>query len=144
MELSKEYAFVGLVTIEYALVIAWMAHRVGKARRKFQVAYPTMYARIGDGNIKDEKALLEYNCTQRAHQNSVENSPTFLSLLALASVSFPTYAAIAGQIWIVARIAYFGGYCTGDPKKRLRGTFGYIGLIGLLGMALATCIKPFL
>lgn len=144
MELSKETAFAGIVAIEYCLTLTWMGIRVGAARRKYGVSYPTLYARVGDGNIKDEKQATEYNCVQRGHQNTVENSPTFLILLLLASIGFPTYAAVAGQVWVLSRIAYFLGYCTGDPKRRNRGTFGYLGLISLLVLAVTTCVKPFL
>lgn len=144
MELSKEFAFVGLVAIQHTLTLTWMGLRVGGTRKKFQIKYPTMYACVGEGNIKDEKALAEYNCTQRGHQNTLEGTPTFLTLLFLASLSFPTFAAMAGSIYSASRIFYFLGYRTGDPKKRARGNFGYLGLISLLGLAIGTCVKPFL
>eukprot|EP01147_Barroeca_monosierra_P010011 gene10011-2185_t len=144
MQLSKEFAYVGLVSVEYAFVTIWMGMRVGNARRKFGVKYPTMYATVGVGGVKDEKSANQFNCIQRGHQNTLETTPTFFILLVLASLSYPLYAAIAGQVWVMSRVVYFLGYSSGDPQKRLRSVFGYVGLLGLLGMSLATCIQPLL
>ena len=60
--------------------------------------YPQFYARVGDGNCKDQKATDEYNCVQRAHQNTLETTPTFLIMFALSCVYYPFYAAIGGHM----------------------------------------------
>lgn len=44
----------------------------------------------------------------------------------------PITAAICGAIYVVGRLAYASGYQSGDPEKRMRGAFMYIGLITLL------------
>lgn len=105
------------------------------------------------------------------HQNSLENVGNFLVLHFIAALSYPLYSAIgkrvytlchhgenfsrilclplispsffspAGQIYVVGRIAYFYGYCTGDPKKRLYGEFMYVGQIAQLIMAVMVCIE---
>lgn len=88
-----------------------------------------------------DKLKLIFNCTQRGHQNTVENYPAFLVLLLLSAVEFPLYSAICGSLWIVGRVLYMNGYSTGDPKKRYRGAIQYLGLIGMLGMAAKTAFS---
>ncbi|CAN0350481.1 unnamed protein product [Ascophyllum nodosum] len=101
----------------------------------FKVRYPTMYADKSDTNAE------AFNCYQRAHQNILENYPQFLVLLALASVHRPIIAAIAGAIRLMGFVSYALGYQTGDPDKRLRGTFGYIGLLTLLGLSIELAVR---
>ncbi len=55
--------------------------QVMQARKKFAVEYPALYA--DKDNCKDEKARETFNCIQRAHQNCLENLPTFMGLLAI-------------------------------------------------------------
>jgi glutathione S-transferase len=52
----------------------------------------------------------------------------FLALLVVAGLKYPIAAALAGAIYLVGRIVYFAGYSCGDPQKRLRGSFMYLGL----------------
>ena len=74
----------------------------------------------------------KFNCVQRAHQNTLENYPIFLMLLAIGSASRPFLSGVYGTIYLLGRLAYAIGYSTGDPAKRNRGAFGYIGLFGLI------------
>ena len=106
----------------------YMSVAVGKARKKYKVAYPALYA---DASNKDAAT---FNCVQRGHQNSLENLAAFNTLLLLSGLRYPVSAAIAGTIYLAGRVQYFRGYSTGDPKKRQRGAFMYIGSLALLGM----------
>jgi hypothetical protein len=45
-------------------------------------------------------------------------------LVGLDSVYRPELAAIAGLVRVFGFIAYVSGYSTGDPKKRMQGSFG--------------------
>lgn len=107
-----------------------MASGVMKARKAFNVPYPTLYAESTHKNAK------EFNCVQRAHQNSLENLIDFYPMLILAGIRYPITAAVAGLLYNVGRIFYFKGYCTGDPKARVKGLapVQYIGTLALLGM----------
>eukprot|EP00887_Chlorella_sp_A99_P005485 scaffold1.g5485.t1 len=106
-----------------------MALSVGKARKKYGVPFPNLYAPQGHEKEK------EFNCVQRGHQNSLENLPTFLSLLAVAGYRFPIPAAVCAAVYLAGRVRYFQGYSTGDPKARYKGGFNHLGMIGLLGLA---------
>eukprot|EP00043_Microstomoeca_roanoka_P015935 m.160468 g.160468 ORF g.160468 m.160468 type:complete len:148 (+) comp16361_c0_seq6:604-1047(+) len=144
LHLRREHALVGVVAVEYSLMLAWMNLQVMGVRRKYEVKYPTLYARIGEGKLNDHQALMEYNCTQRGHQNTLERAPSFMILTFLGGLRYPVCTAIAAQIWLASRVAYFLGYATGDPEKRSRGAFGLVGELGLLVFAIGTCAEPFL
>jgi glutathione S-transferase len=82
IELTKEYGYVVLVLVAYAMLNFWMSFQVGKARRKYKVFYPTMYA-IESEN-KDAKL---FNCVQVglcAQDSAVQSSSNFLSIFLCA------------------------------------------------------------
>lgn len=107
----------------------YMASGVMSARKKYGVSYPLEYA-----NSSDNKNADAFNCVQRGHQNSLENLPSFLSLLCISGTRYPVSASIAGAVYLVGRIMYFKGYSTGDPKKRMQGGFLHLGSLALLVM----------
>ncbi|KAG2710865.1 hypothetical protein I3760_04G049200 [Carya illinoinensis] len=126
--LPKEYGFVAMVLVLYCLVNFWMAGQVGKARKRFNVPYPTLYALESDN--KDAKL---FNCVQRGHQNSLEMMPMFFTLMMLGGMRHPCTCAALGLLYTVSRVFYFKGYATGDPQKRLTvGKYGFLALLGLM------------
>lgn len=42
-------------------------------------------------------------------------------------------ASVAGAVYLLGRIVYFQGYSSGEPKKRVRGAFMYLGTLTMLG-----------
>ncbi|XP_054262771.1 microsomal glutathione S-transferase 3-like isoform X2 [Macrosteles quadrilineatus] len=120
----REYGYVILVGVGSAFMLVWKGIKVGQARKKFSIPYPTMYSPTND----------HFNCYQRAHQNTLENYPQFLMLLFVGGIQHPVLASAAGAVWCLGRIAYAKGYYTGDPKNRMKGSFGYFGLFTLLGL----------
>jgi len=62
--------------------------------------------------------------------------PYFLALLFIAGLEMPCLSAIAGLVWVAARVSYALGYYTGEPKNRMKGAYGYIGLLILLGLTI--------
>lgn len=117
-----QYGYCIFVAVGSAFVLVWKAIQVGRARKKYNIPYPTMYS---PDNV-------QFNCIQRAHQNTLENYPQFLMLLLLGGLEWPQLSAISGVVYLAGRIAYAQGYYTGDPRNRVRGGFGYVGLLTLL------------
>eukprot|EP00923_Selenidium_pygospionis_P025834 GHVN01045724.1.p1 GENE.GHVN01045724.1~~GHVN01045724.1.p1 ORF type:complete len:166 (-),score=20.12 GHVN01045724.1:218-715(-) len=143
LELPSSYGYVVIVAIASIFVVMWMSVMVGKARKRFGVMYPEMYAVKGVTAAKDSNgqsiALLSdddcdrFNCYQRAHQNTLENIGPFYILLLLGGVIDPIITSMAGVIWLAGRVVYCIGYYTGSPKKRMMGGFMYAGLLMMLG-----------
>ncbi|PSS30122.1 Microsomal glutathione S-transferase [Actinidia chinensis var. chinensis] len=126
--LPKEYGYVVLTLALYCFLNLWMAGQVGKARKKYKVSYPVMYALESEN--KDAKI---FNCVQRGHQNSLEMMPMFFVLMILGGIRHPLVCASLGLLYAVTRYFYFKGYSTGDPQKRLTiGKYGWLALLGLL------------
>ncbi|CAN6281706.1 unnamed protein product [Urochloa humidicola] len=127
IELPKEYGYVVLVLVAYAFLNFWMSSQVGKARKKYKVFYPTLYA--VESENKDAKL---FNCVQ----NSLETMPLFFAVLLLGGLRHPAAAAVLGALYTVARFFYFKGYATGDPRNRYK--IG-VRLSALVGVGLIGC-----
>ncbi|KAL4569155.1 hypothetical protein LXL04_024786 [Taraxacum kok-saghyz] len=126
--LPKEYGYVILTIAAYCFLNAYMQIQVGKARKKYGVPYPIMYAAEADS--KDYKI---YNCVQRGHQNSLEALPIFFVLMVLGGIKRPLICSALGIVYIVSRYFYFSGYSSGDPKGRLPiGKYNNLAMLGLL------------
>ncbi|KAH7557011.1 hypothetical protein JRO89_XS11G0027900 [Xanthoceras sorbifolium] len=117
--LGKEYGYVTLVLVLYCVLNFWMGFQVGKARKKYKVPYPTLYAMESE----NKNAKL-FNCIQRGHQNSLEFMPVFFMLMIVGGMGHPCICAGLGLLFTITRYFYFTGYATGDPQKRL--TIGYV------------------
>ncbi|XP_011683175.1 microsomal glutathione S-transferase 3 isoform X2 [Strongylocentrotus purpuratus] len=129
--LPKEYGYVVLVGAASAFMVQFLAIQVGRARKKYGVEYPTMYS----------DTIPAFNCVQRAHQNTLENYPQFLMLLFFSGLERPRAAAGLGGLWVLSRITYAFGYYSGDPNKRRRGAFGYIGTMGLMSLTVRSAFR---
>ncbi|XP_060066801.1 glutathione S-transferase 3, mitochondrial-like [Ylistrum balloti] len=122
LALSPDFGFVILVIVASIFLLQWLGIQVVMARKKYDVRYPKLYSPTDD----------RFNCVQRAHQNTLEVFPTYLVLQIFGGLYAPKLGAVAGLIWIAGRVVYAMGYYTGDPEKRNRGAFAYIGLLTLL------------
>ncbi|XP_047310027.1 microsomal glutathione S-transferase 3-like [Impatiens glandulifera] len=137
LTLPKEFGYVVLAIVHYCFLNFWMARQVGKARQKYKVFYPTLYA--SEAENKDAKL---FNCVQRGHQSSLEMMPMFFILTTLAGIRHPFVAASLGFIYTITRYFFFIGYSTGDPQKRLSiGKFGFLALMGLMVCSISCGIR---
>ncbi|XP_045171400.2 microsomal glutathione S-transferase 3-like isoform X2 [Mercenaria mercenaria] len=122
--LPENYGYVVLTGVGSIFVNMWMAINVGKARKQYEVKYPQLY---------HPEPNHVFNCIQRAHQNTLEGSSTFMFLLLTSGLQYPKTSAVAGLAYLLGRIIYAKGYYTGDPEKRRWGGFGHISELVLLG-----------
>ncbi len=140
VEMVAGYGWVILALVANVLLNLYMGGQVGKARKKYKVFYPTMYAMESE----NKQAKL-FNCVQRGHQNSIEYMPTFFALLLIGGLQFPIAAAILGAIYNVGRFLYFQGYATGSAEARHAngGRLHWLGLMGLIVCSIACAVHQF-
>ncbi|XP_024377614.1 uncharacterized protein [Physcomitrium patens] len=120
---APEFGYVVLTASASVILTQWQMFQVAFQRRRSGLKYPKMY--------EDAEDSL-FNCYQRAHQNTLESYPAFLTLLVISGLAYPITASVFGMLWVVGRVVYSLGYYTGDPSKRFRGAFHNFGLWGLL------------
>ena len=160
----------GLVPLAFFvlfMVNIYMAFGVGAARRRFGIAYPSLYAvpgtpRAYGGPAKEAKpvdplttpALSElctaedaykFNSVQRGHQNSLENFPIIIGLT-LVSWGFPIPAGFALLSWALGRVFYFNGYSHSVEARNqpIAALLTYPALLTRWGLALTTAVHLFM
>lgn len=121
--LPDGYGYVILTAVDSVFLNIWLARNVVKARKQYKIEYPIMYSADND----------KFNCIQRAHQNTLELWPQFLTLLFVGGLQLPRITAAAGVVYIIGRIVYAKGYYSGDAEKRKYGFFGMLGMLTMLG-----------
>lgn len=121
-ELPDAYGYVVLAHGLSWLSNMYLTINVVKARKKYDVKYPALYALDNHPNAE------EFNCVQRAHQNTLENWAPVQLLMAFNGILHPKFAAVCGAIWASGRVIYGYGYATKGPNGRMLG-----GLISHLG-----------
>ncbi|OSD06244.1 membrane-associated proteins in eicosanoid and glutathione metabolism [Trametes coccinea BRFM310] len=140
--LPKEYAYPAASVVSTFYLLFWQAFRVGKARKRAGIEYPQVYADKVEAAAKQEAQV--FNCTQRAHQNTLEVVPIVIGSTLIAGLSHPVAAGALCGVWTLTRIFYTIGYATGDPKKRNRfgaAVLGSLSVLGLVGTATATVVS---
>ncbi|XP_072357206.1 microsomal glutathione S-transferase 3b [Scyliorhinus torazame] len=129
--IHPHFGYVILVFIYSWVMLAYLAMKVGIARKKYNVKYPSMYS---------DKDLI-FNCIQRAHLNTLEIYPQWLIFQLIAGAVYPITASVLGIIWVTSRFTYAWGYYSGVPEKRLNGSYGYIGLLGVIFLSIVVAFR---
>ncbi|XP_019733847.1 microsomal glutathione S-transferase 3b [Hippocampus comes] len=101
--LPSDFGYVIFIYLYSWIMLAYLAVKVGAARKKYGVKYPTMYS--------DKEHV--FNCIQRAHQNTLEVYPQWLVFQTIAALVYPLSASVLGAIWVTSRFSYAWGYYTG-------------------------------
>ncbi|XP_072890754.1 microsomal glutathione S-transferase 3b [Hemitrygon akajei] len=126
-----QFGYVILVFIYSWVMLAYLGAKVGFARKKYNVKYPNMYS--------DKEPI--FNCIQHAHQTTLEIYPQWLIFQLIAGVVYPITASVLGVIWVTSRFTYAWGYYTGVPERRMTGSYGYIGLLGVIFLSIFIAFK---
>jgi len=140
--IPRDFAYpVAAVTSVFWLTM-WQTIKVGRARKAANIPYPQVYADKAEAAASPQAQV--FNCTQRAHQNTLENLPSVIFGTLVFGLKYPVYAASLCGLWTAFRVLYTVGYSTGDPKKRnLFGSaaFNAFSSLGLLLGATWTAFK---
>ncbi|KAI0363743.1 membrane-associated proteins in eicosanoid and glutathione metabolism [Pilatotrama ljubarskyi] len=130
--LHKEFAYPAAAAVSTFYLLAWQSFRVGRARKQAAIEYPQVYADKVEAAARKEAQV--FNCTQRAHQNTLEQLPIILGSTVIGGLTYPVLAASLCGLWTFARIFYTIGYSTGDPKKRNMGGAAIVSSLSMLGL----------
>jgi len=129
---NPDYIYPLAVNVLGALVPVWISVTVGKARARTGLKYPLEY-HPGVLEEKDDREKWLFNCTQKSHQNLLENLPTFFILFNICSATFPRYGAGLGAMWLFGRVVYHLGYSSKGPGGRhFGGRLTYAPTVGLI------------
>ena len=130
LNIPSEYGYVMLVASSAVAVNFMQIIKIGQMRKKLGIKYPVM--------TSDKHP--EFNCTQRAHQNTLELLPFFYTGLFVGGLRHPIGAAALGACFIGGRIIYSMGYWTGDAERRTPGALLSMPVVffGLTGLAVST------
>mmetsp|Transcript_52737 Transcript_52737/g.115630 ORF Transcript_52737/g.115630 Transcript_52737/m.115630 type:complete len:144 (+) Transcript_52737:43-474(+) len=121
-QIPDEFGYVVITVATSWLMNTFLTVQVAMARKKFNVQYPALYAEKGHAHAD------EFNCVQRAHQNTLESWGPVTILALVNGLVYPVVSAGLFALWQVGRIIYGIGYAKGGPTGRMAG-----GIISHLG-----------
>lgn len=121
------------------IVSMYMGGEVMKAREKFNVPYPSLYA--VPGFHKDADA---FNRVQRGHQAYFELLPQFLLLALIGGLKYPVACTIHSVFFAIGSICFQIGYAdtTLDVKTaryKKGGQIKWIAFLGVMYCAVSLC-----
>ncbi|KAI9026433.1 hypothetical protein CLU79DRAFT_741740 [Phycomyces nitens] len=137
--IPSQYGYVLGTAVASVLLLISLTIKVGGARKAAGIPYPYAYAEKAEAE-KDPKKNI-FNCTQRAHQNTLESFPIFMTLLLIGGISHPIVAASSGTVWLIGRFIYAKGYSSGQPDKRIPGATAQLSLLANLAASVHTVYR---
>ncbi|KAI6007177.1 hypothetical protein EDD15DRAFT_27889 [Pisolithus albus] len=117
--LPEGYKYITAPLVSLGWVLLWQGLLVGRARKRAGIAYPQLYAEQAE--CKASPVALRFNCTQRAHQNTLESTPIVVLGTLITGLKYPLLATALGSAFSIGRVIYTLGYKTGEPAKRIPG-----------------------
>mmetsp|Transcript_649 Transcript_649/g.944 ORF Transcript_649/g.944 Transcript_649/m.944 type:complete len:145 (-) Transcript_649:204-638(-) len=136
LEISSDFGYVIIVAGLSWLVNMYNSVLVMKARKKYGVEYPNLYA------LETNKHKKEFDSTQRGHQNFLENWAPVVIVMILNGLVYPKLSAGLGLTWVVGRVLYSIGYSTKGPSGRMAGALiAHLGDFPLMLMTFYTGSK---
>ncbi|KAF9244509.1 hypothetical protein BU15DRAFT_59295 [Melanogaster broomeanus] len=121
--LPNGFGYVPASLVSLGWVLVWQTFLVGRpASVLVLTTRSVIYAE--QAQVKASPAALQFNCTQRAHQNTLEAAP----IVTLATLVFGLKCPHAA--------AMLCGYKSGNPASRIPGAaISNLTMLGLLGSA---------
>lgn len=114
---------------------------VMKARKKYNVGYPNLYATPGYHDKADD-----FNRVQRGHQHMFESISDFRTNALIAGLKYPTVVTVCGIVYSLGNYLYMVGYS--DTKldvktARLKkgGPIHLLANLVVLGCSVSTAIS---
>ncbi|GBG34591.1 Microsomal glutathione S-transferase 3 [Hondaea fermentalgiana] len=138
LAVPKLYGLVALFNVVGStFTLLSLASRVGKARKKYGVEYPKMYA---EGDSEDAKA---FNQVQRGHQHALETYPSFLALSLIGGLRHPIVTSLCGAVYMCSRLAWADGYAVSAETRYTKSRMAphiWTCLIGVVYTAVSSSL----
>ncbi|KAF5368507.1 hypothetical protein D9758_002316 [Tetrapyrgos nigripes] len=109
------FSYLAASLVGTTFLLAGQTITVSQHRKASGVEYPQLYAEKAEAAASP--SAMKFNCAQRAHQNTLEQMPSVIIGSIATGLKYPKLAAGVVALWVVSRIAYTRGYCSGVPKK---------------------------
>ncbi|KAJ4755652.1 Microsomal glutathione S-transferase 3 [Rhynchospora pubera] len=127
IQIPMEYGYIVLDLVMYFILHLWMGNLLDKAREKYNVPYPTMYA------VERNMEAKLFNTVQIGRQNSIDYMPVFFVMLLVGGLQHSLISAGLGALYIISLFFYFKHSAAGNPDscRRLMG-LSFLALLGLI------------
>jgi len=127
-----DYGYIIITSVLIFILNIYLSIKVGQARKKYDVKYPTMY----------DPTKPEFDNVQRGHQNFLEFLPFFLMFLFIGGIYYPLTVSVCGVLQIIGRVMFAQGYASKGPEGRsYGGIFRYPPLLIKLICTIMVALK---
>ena len=140
ISLPDNYPYVILSSVVAPFVTnIMMGGPVMRARKRFDVPYPNLYATPGHHKEADA-----FNRVQRGHQSMFETLPHLMSFALVGGLQYPLVSAVSALAYCLGSYFFLQGYSdTSLDVKSARykkgGGLKWLGLLGAFFTCCSTC-----